>query len=96
MKIAKVIGNLVSTMKTHSHKDMKIMAVCPIDLEGNSAGDTFLALDIAQAGIGDTVLIMQEGNSNRQLTNRPDGAIDAVIVGVIDYIDTEKGRKRFN
>ncbi|MFX1511779.1 MAG: EutN/CcmL family microcompartment protein [Promethearchaeota archaeon] len=96
MIIGKVIGNLVATVKTPSHENFKIMAVEPIDLDGKSIGSSILAIDIAQAGIGDAVLICREGNSNRQLTQRPDGAIDAVIVGVIDYIDTFKGRKKFD
>ncbi len=96
MIIGKVIGNLVATVKTHSHEGLKCLAVEPIDLDGNSMGPSILAMDIAQAGIGDTVLVCREGNSNRELTNKPDGAIDAVIIGVIDYIDTPKGRKRFD
>jgi microcompartment protein CcmK/EutM len=48
---------------------------------------------MAQAGIGDYVLVMEEGNGARQITGRKDGAIDAVIVGIIDYIESG-GRQR--
>ncbi len=88
MRIAKVLGNLVATIKTHSHEGFKMMVVVPVDLEGKESGETFLAVDMAQAGIGDYVLILEEGNGARQITGRKDGAIDAVIVGVIDYIET--------
>jgi ethanolamine utilization protein EutN len=93
MKIAKVIGNLVASIKTHSHENFKMMVVVPTDLEGKESGESFLAIDMAQAGIGDYVLVMEEGNGARQITGRKDGAIDAVIVGIIDYIESG-GRQR--
>ena len=89
MIIARVIGNLVATIKTPSHEKFKIMVVKPVDLDGKSNQNSLLAIDQIQAGIGDAVLIIREGNSCRQLTGRKDGAIDAVIVGFIDYIDTK-------
>lgn len=96
MLIAKVIGNLVATIKTPSHNNFKILVVKPIDLEGKSDQGSLLAIDQAQAGIGDTVLVIREGNSCRQLTGRKDGAIDAVIVGFVDYVDTRGKRIRFD
>jgi len=94
--IARVIGNLIATIKTPSHENFKIMVVAPIGLDGKSNQKSLLAIDQVQAGIGDAVLIIREGNSCRQLTGRKDGAIDAVIVGFIDYIDTKNGRIRLN
>lgn len=86
MKLARIIGNLVSTVKTPSHKNKKLMVVEPIDQSGNAIGDSFIAIDAAQAGIGDIVLIVEEGGSAREVLKQPDGAVDAVIVGVVDYI----------
>jgi microcompartment protein CcmK/EutM len=43
---------------------------------------------MVQAGIGDLVLVLDEGNSARQIVDRePDGAIRAVIVGIVDQVD---------
>ena len=87
MKLAKVIGNVVATVKTESHQNLKLMVVQPIDRSGEPSGDSFIAVDSAQAGIGDTVLIVEEGGSARQVLARPEGAVDAVIVGIVDYYD---------
>lgn len=64
------------------------MVVEPIDTKGKVIGDSFIAVDSAQAGIGDIVLVLEEGGSVRDILNKPDGAIDAIIVGIVDYLDT--------
>lgn len=92
MLIAKVTGNLVSTIKTKSHQDLKILALRQVNLKGELEGKTFLAVDSGQAGIGDLCLICVEGNSIRQVLGRKDAAINAVVIGIIDFVETEEGR----
>lgn len=87
MKLGKVIGNVVSTIKTHSHQGRKLMVVQPVDLNGHLHSDSFIAVDCAQAGIGDIVLIVEEGGSAREVMKHPEGAVDAVIVGIVDAYD---------
>lgn len=88
MKIARVIGNVVSTIKTQSHSKEKMMVVEPIDMNGKVIGESFLAVDTAQAGIGDLVLILEEGGSAREVMQKPDAAVDAIIVGIVDYLES--------
>ncbi|MFD1736610.1 EutN/CcmL family microcompartment protein [Bacillus salitolerans] len=88
MKIARVIGNVVSTIKTPSHNGQKLMVVEPIDMEGTCIGDSFIAVDAAQAGIGDIVIIIEEGGSARDILKKPDAAVDAIIAGIVDYLKT--------
>ncbi|MFX0122161.1 MAG: EutN/CcmL family microcompartment protein [Candidatus Hodarchaeota archaeon] len=93
MILARVIGTLVATIKTESHENYKILVVRPVDLDGNFIGDSLIALDSAQAGVGDCVLIIQEGNSIRSIMNDDKGAVDALVVGIVDFIKT-KGEQR--
>ncbi len=86
MKIARVIGNIVSSIKTPSHKGQKLMVVEPIDMDGLVIGDSFIAVDAAQAGIGDIVFIIEEGGSAREILNKSDAAVDAVIAGIVDNL----------
>ena len=51
-----------------------------------------IALDRAQAGPGDWVLVVDEGNSASQVLQKPRGAVRTVIVGVIDAVDTGASR----
>ena len=86
MILDRVIGTLVATVKTERHENYKNLVVKPIDLNGNFIGDSFIALDSSQAGVGDCVLIIQEGNSIRSIMNDENGAVDALIVGIVDFI----------
>jgi microcompartment protein CcmK/EutM len=84
MKLAKVVGNIVSTIKTPSHQNSKLMLVTPIDTNGSAIGTTMVAIDRFHAGIGDKVLILEEGGSAREVLESPKGAVDAIIVGLLD------------
>jgi ethanolamine utilization protein EutN len=95
--LARVIGNLVATIKTKSHENYKILVVRPIDTQGKFDGDeSIIALDTAQAGIGDYVLILQEGNSIRSIMQDIEGAVDALIVGIVDFITVENEQRVFS
>ena len=87
MILAKVIGNVVSTIIAPGYESKKILVVQPIDPLGNPKGSSFLAIDAVQAGVGDTVLILEEGGSARAIINEPDSmTVKAVIAGIIDEI----------
>jgi len=63
------------------------MIVEPIDTNGKTIGDSLIAVDSARAGVGDLVLILEEGGSARDIMNNPEGAVDAIIVGVLDNLN---------
>lgn len=93
MIIARVIGTLVATVKTKTHENFKIIVVRPIGVDGQFNGDSFNALDVSQSGIGDSVLIIREGTSISIIMNVENAAVDALAIGVIDYI-TANGKQR--
>jgi ethanolamine utilization protein EutN len=87
MILAKIIGNVVSTIKAKGYESKKILIVQPIDTNGNLIGKSFLAIDAVQAGVGDIVLVLDEGNSARTILNGPDSlTVKTVIVGIVDQI----------
>lgn len=87
MKLARVIGNIVSTIKTNSHQGHKLLVVQPIDHEGKENGESLIAIDASQAGISDIVLVVEEGSSAREVLQKSSAAVDAVIVGVVDRLE---------
>lgn len=67
MILAKVKGNIVSTAKNENLIGHKLMIVHPISTEGDLIGDhDMIALDIIDSGIGDTVLVVREGDAVQQ------------------------------
>jgi ethanolamine utilization protein EutN len=86
--IARVIGNVVATQKNERYAGARVMLCQPVTPEGAETGVALLALDAVDAGIGDTVLVVQEGwSASTTATGKAGAAIDSAIVGVIDYID---------
>jgi ethanolamine utilization protein EutN len=55
------------------------------DIDGNASGYT-IAIDVVDAGVGDTVLVLDEGSSARQILGLDHGAIRAVVVGIVDEL----------
>ena len=86
MYIGKVIGTVVSTIKIDHLDDRKLLIVDMLDLEGKETGYYDIAVDVVQAGLGDTVLVIDEGNGARQVLGIDPGAVRAVIVGVVDEV----------
>jgi len=93
MYIGKVIGTVVATVKIPHLHGRKLLMVDQLDLEGAETGNYDIAVDVAQAGVGDTVLVIDEGNGARQILGLKPGAVRAVIVGIVDEVDLpEAGR----
>ncbi len=88
MKIARVTGTLVSTIKHQDHVGAKLLLVTPVDCDARPSEPAFIAIDAAQAGIGDYVLVVEEGKSARQVLDSQSAPCEAIIVGVIDYVMT--------
>lgn len=87
MILAKVIGNVVSTIKANGYESKKILIVRPIDPQGKPLGKSFLAIDAVQAGVGDTVMVIEEGGSARTIINEPEAfTVKTIIVGIVDEI----------
>ena len=88
MYIGRVFGNVVATVKHPLFQGHKLLLVERLQPEGGVDAKYDLAVDIVQAGPGDLVLVLDEGNSARQLlAEEPNGCVRAVIVGIVDEID---------
>ena len=90
MILGKVTGNVVSTAKHSAYVGHKLLIVQPIDEHGSANGKKFLAVDNAQAGEGDTVLVLREGNGVRQIlqASNPPPLLE-LIVGIVDHIEVD-------
>ncbi len=87
MKLCRVLGNVVATEKHPVYQGLKLMIVQPVDAEGDDTGNSFLAVDRVQAGPGDRVIVMSEGNGVRQLMNMGKQVpIRSLIVGIVDQV----------
>ncbi|MFQ5745954.1 MAG: EutN/CcmL family microcompartment protein [Gemmatimonadota bacterium] len=89
MFIGRVVGSVVATVKTPHLDGRRLLLVDHVDPAGAPTGDYDIAVDVAQAGPGDTVLLLDEGNGARQILGLDPGAVRAVVVGVVDEVSRE-------
>jgi microcompartment protein CcmK/EutM len=87
MYIGRVSGSVTATIKHDAFHGHKLLIVDHLDLQGNATGGYDICVDVVQAGPGDTVLVLDEGNGARQILNRTVAPVRAVIVGIIDAIE---------
>jgi microcompartment protein CcmK/EutM len=87
MMLCRVTGTIVATQKTETLRGQKILIVQPVDLDGAPVGRDILALDTLDAGTGDTVLVVQEGQAAAQMLRRKDVPVHSIVVAVVDGID---------
>jgi ethanolamine utilization protein EutN len=85
--IGLVVGNVVATQKNAKLEGAKLMLVQPLGLDGAPRGGTVLAIDSVDAGVGDRILLVQDGKAAQQALGRGTAAVDAAIVGVVDALD---------
>ena len=93
MKICRVVGNVVGSQTADRLNGPTYLLVQPTTAAGAPKGSPIVAVDAVQAGEGDLVILSQ-GSSCRQIRDPEtpdtvDTAVDALVIGVIDLIDSD-------
>ncbi len=87
MYIGLVTGTVVATIKHEAFHGRKLLLVDRLNLKGEPTGQYDICVDVVQAGLGERVLVIDEGNGARQILNREVAPVRAVIVGIVDDVD---------
>lgn len=88
MILAKVTGNVVSTQKNRFLSGHKLLIVRSITLEGEFSEDNdMIALDLVNSGIGDTVIVVKEGDAVKQILGHGNAPVHTMIIGIVDDLD---------
>lgn len=87
MRIARVVGSAVSTIKAESLSGRKLLLVQPATTADELlSGEPFVAVDSVGAGEGELVLI-SEGSAGRQTDVTERAPVDAVIMAILDSLE---------
>jgi ethanolamine utilization protein EutN len=88
MMLGRVCGTVVSTVEHPFYDGRKQLVVRACKPDGAPDGDRYVvAVDIVGAGVGETVIVEDEGNTARQLLETgPNGPVRSVIVGIVDEV----------
>ncbi len=86
MKVGKVVGSVVSTINAPVFDGRKLLLCDVLSIDGQPSGEYLIAVDTVGAGVSDRVLLLDEGNSARQVLGAKGAPIRAAIVGIVDDV----------
>ena len=88
MRLCRITGDVVSTVKNGKFQGHRILCCQPVDLDCRTPiGSSFLAVDLVQAGIGDLVLTITEGGGVRIHMQDDTIPLSSVITSHVDELD---------
>jgi len=92
MMLGRVCGTVVSTVEHPFYDGRKQLIVRAVLPNGSFDGERYVvAVDLVGAGVGETVLVEDEGNSARQLMDAaPRGPVRSVVVGIVDEVTEDR------
>ena len=89
MFVAVVTGEIVSTIN-HPFYDGQRMLVCErVHPDGKLTGKYVIAASAVDAGVGQQVLILDEGGSARLVVGDDTAPLRSLVVGIVDQIAME-------
>ena len=89
MKIARVVGSTISTIKNRRIMNTKLLVCREMDAYGKKElGTSYVAIDLVDAGVDDLVLTCH-GSAARQTPVTKETPTDAVIMAVLDHLEVD-------
>ncbi len=87
MIVGKVTGTIHSTINHPFYEARRLLVVEREDAAGQPTGAYVVAIDRVDAGVGERVLVMEEGTGARQVLESANGPVRSLIVGIVDAVD---------
>jgi ethanolamine utilization protein EutN len=89
VKVGRVVGTVVSTISAPVFDGRRLLVCDLLDASGEPDGSYLICVDTVGSGAGETVLILDEGNSARQVLGMAEAPVRALVVGVIDELTVD-------
>lgn len=86
MKLGRISGTVVSTIQHPSLDGHQLRVVDLLDISGTPTGGYVIAVDSIGASDGQTVLVLDEGSSARQVMADVNAPVRAIVVGIVDEV----------
>ena len=87
MMIGTIRGHIVSTINHPYFDGKKMFIVEKEDFAGKASGYVIAIDGGVNPGVGERVLVIDEGNSARQIVNDSSAPLRSIIIGIVDSID---------
>ncbi|RPJ69793.1 MAG: hypothetical protein EHM24_07770 [Acidobacteria bacterium] len=86
MIVGSVTGEIFATIQHAFYSGRRLLLVEREDAAARRTGAYLIAVDSVGAGVGERVLVLDEGNGARQVLASADGPVRSVIVGIVDDV----------
>ena len=86
MQLARVIGDIVASVKDANLTGIKLLVLQPIAASGEASGRTLVALDSVGAGVGEHVFFVK-GREAAFPFYPAEPPADATVIGIVDHWD---------
>ena len=87
MFVGQVTGDVVATINHADYVNRRLLIVDRLDESGSATGGYLVAVAAVDAGVGQRVLVLDEGNGARQILGNAKAPVRSVVVGVVDSVD---------
>ena len=84
MQLARVVGEVVATIKDVNLSGIKMLVVQPVAASGEATGRTLVALDSIGAGVGEHVFFVR-GREAAFPFYPAEPPADATVIGIVDH-----------
>lgn len=88
MILARITGSVVSTIHHSIVDGRKLLLAERLDHTGKATGGYLIAMDAIGAGMGEIVLVLDEGSGARQILDDSSAPIRSLVVGIVDEVNT--------
>lgn len=92
MILGKVRGQIYSTINHPFYDGKRLLIVDKLTPELQPTGDYLIAIDSVGAGSDETVLVIDEGNSARQIVDDSVAPLRSIVVGIVDDVGYPFGK----
>ncbi|MCC7010854.1 MAG: EutN/CcmL family microcompartment protein [Acidobacteria bacterium] len=88
MQIARVVGDVVSTVKQPALSGHKLLVLQPVRPDRTPIGRALVAVDAAGAGAGEHVFFVRGREASYPFLPA-ETPVDACVIGIVDHWDVE-------
>jgi microcompartment protein CcmK/EutM len=89
VKVGRVVGTVVSTIQHEVFDGRRLLLVDMLGADAQATGDYLICVDSVGAGAGEAVLVIDEGNSARQVIQRSTAPVRSIVVGIVDQLTVD-------
>ena len=86
MILGRITGSVVSTIHHPIVDGHKLLLAERLDQDGKPTGGYLIAMDAIGAGMGETVIILDEGSGARQILDDDGAPVRSLVVGIVDEV----------